>query len=82
MKSLSLAAMAAAMLRAGCASLAPDYERPALPVSGDWPSGPAYGQPASPQAPGAADIAWQQFIVDDKLRRLVAMALENNRDLR
>ncbi len=82
MKYLPLASMAAAMLLAGCASLAPDYERPALPVAGDWPKGPAYAKPAAPQAPEAADIAWQQFIVDDKLRRLVAMALENNRDLR
>src|SRR5690606_4244255 len=30
----------------------------------------------------AADIAWQQFILDADLRKIVSMALENNRDLR
>jgi multidrug efflux system outer membrane protein len=29
-----------------------------------------------------ADIPWQEFFVDEKLRKLIALALENNRDLR
>src|SRR3546814_18142813 len=29
-----------------------------------------------------ADLAWRDFFTDERLRRLIALALENNRDLR
>lgn len=64
-----------------CATLAPEYARPKAPVAPDWPSGPAYAD-AEPGAPGAAELEWQRFFVDEKLRALVELALENNRDLR
>jgi multidrug efflux system outer membrane protein len=69
---------------AGC-SLQPTYERPATPVAGSFPSGPAY---KSAQAvPGgttlpATDIGWRDFLRDARLQRLVEIALANNRDLR
>jgi len=67
---------------AGC-TLAPQYSRPEAPVPAAWPSGPAYGQAAGEQADKAiADIPWQEFFIDPKLRELIALALENNRDLR
>ncbi len=67
---------------AGC-TLAPQYSRPEAPVPAAWPSGPAYGQAAEEQADKAiADIPWQEFFIDPKLRELIALALENNRDLR
>jgi len=69
---------------AGC-SLAPVYERPAAPVPTQWTSGQASGMAAddTQAAPSsAAVLQWDSFIVDDKLRELVALALENNRDLR
>jgi len=67
---------------AGC-TLAPKYTRPEAPVPASWPKGPAY-QEAVGLAPvkAAADIPWQEFFVDDRLRQLIALALENNRDLR
>lgn len=61
---------------AGC-SLAPPYERPPAPVPEDWTDGTEKGadEPAS-------HLDWQSFVVDPSLRDLVALALENNRDLR
>ncbi len=68
---------------AGCATMAPDYQRPAAPVPAAWPKGLAY-QPASAATaqPAAADLPWQDFFIDPQLRQIVTQALENNRDLR
>ncbi len=73
--------LAGATLFAGGCTLAPRYSRPAAPVPGDWPAGPAYASAAA-SAPAALDLRWQEFITDDKLRQLIALALRNNRDLR
>jgi outer membrane protein, multidrug efflux system len=67
----------------GCASMAPEYTRPEAPVPSEWPSGPSYKE--SEAKPGdriAADIPWQEFFIDGELQELIALALENNRDLR
>lgn len=72
----------AAVLLAGC-SLAPHYTRSEAPVHAAWPEGPAYQ--AEAKAPGKrpiADLAWRDFFVDKRLKELIALALENNRDLR
>ena len=68
---------------AGCTTMAPTYTRPAAPVAAAWPSGTAIGTEAatSPQKP-VAEIPWREFFVDEQLRKLIALALENNRDLR
>lgn len=84
MKHSFFAPLAAALLVAGCGSMAPAYKQPTLPVASGWPVGPGAAAPsrASAAAIPIADIAWQQFIVDDRLRELVSLALQNNRDLR
>lgn len=64
-----------AMLLSGC-SLAPTYERPVAPVADTWA-----GQSAKQGSP-INQLAWQTFIVDPELRRLVVIALDNNRSLR
>ncbi len=74
-----LAVMVAALLT-GCVNLAPTYERPVSPVAAGWPRGPAY--PAGATSQGEASIDWQSFILDPRLRQLIALALDNNRDLR
>ena len=67
----------------GCATMAPKYERPAAPVPNAWPQGPAYKELAgAASAKAVADIPWQEFFVDPQLRKLIALALANNRDLR
>jgi multidrug efflux system outer membrane protein len=79
----SLLTMAALALLAGC-SLAPVYERPAQPVAQAWPAGDAYkGLPAAAaDARPVSEIQWRDYFADDRLRRVIALALENNRDLR
>ncbi|WP_188565520.1 efflux transporter outer membrane subunit [Undibacterium terreum] len=85
----SLIAMAAAALAllAGC-SLAPTYEHPGAPVMQTWPTGAAY-KTADPGATAAAasntpvsDLEWREFFIDERLRKVIALALANNRDLR
>ncbi|MDO9438750.1 TolC family protein [Hydrogenophaga sp.] len=77
LSSLALTLVAAAVLSA--CSFIPKYERPIAPVAAQFP-GP---QPAAVAgAPSGADVAWREFIGDARLRELVALALQNNRDLR
>lgn len=66
----------------GC-TLAPKYTRPEAPVPATWPGGAAYDNAqASPGAPAAAGLAWREFFTDDRLRKVIETALNNNRDLR
>jgi len=68
---------------AGCTTMAPDYTRPAAPVAGSWPGGPAYQEnSAGPDKAAVADIPWREFFAADNLRQVIALGLENNRDLR
>ena len=67
----------------GCATMAPKYQQPAAPVPTAWPNGPSYRETkAGAGEKAVADIPWQEFFIDQNLRKLIALALENNRDLR
>jgi outer membrane protein, multidrug efflux system len=67
---------------AGC-TLAPKYNKPEQPVPASWPEGPSYKDgAAAAQDKAIADIPWREFFTDGQLRQLIALALENNRDLR
>ena len=67
---------------AGC-TMAPHYTRPAPPVPAEWPSGPAYkGVADGPTDQAAADIGWREFYADERLQKVIGLALSNNRDLR
>ncbi len=77
-----LSASIAATMLAGC-SLIPKYERPAAPVASDWPAlNAATGTTGASSTPAAADIEWQSFFSDPKLKQLISAALQNNRELR
>ncbi|MDD3295184.1 MAG: efflux transporter outer membrane subunit, partial [Geobacteraceae bacterium] len=79
----SLVLYICAILCLGGCAMAPKYNRPQAPVPSAWPQGEAYKEASGDSsARPAADISWQDFFVDEKLRKLVALALENNRDLR
>jgi outer membrane protein, multidrug efflux system len=84
-RAATLAAPATAALSAlalaGCMSFIPAYERPAAPVAAAYAAEltPAAGSIA---ASAAADIEWQRFFTDARLKRLIETALVNNRDLR
>ncbi|MGH8142122.1 MAG: efflux transporter outer membrane subunit [Steroidobacteraceae bacterium] len=86
--------LALAATAAGC-TLVPTYQRPAASVAAAFPSGPAYraagpavaGTVAGGAGPGARSlpapqIGWSDFFHDPRLRRLIELALANNRDLR
>ncbi|MBO1017345.1 efflux transporter outer membrane subunit [Achromobacter sp. SD115] len=68
------------LLASGCVSMAPDYNRPALPVPA------AYAAPGSEataaSAAAAAETGWRTYFPDPALQTLISSALANNRDLR
>lgn len=70
-----LTAFAAALVLAGC-SMTPEYQRPALPVPEAWPAD------ASATAAASKPVDWSSFFPDERLRALIKLALEHNRDLR
>lgn len=63
-----------AILLAGC-SMQPGYERPAMPVAAAWTA-------SNTGARSIADTDIQHYFPDARLQKLLASALENNRDLR
>ena len=74
-------AVTLALALSGCVSLAPKYVRPALPVAAAFDDTPvALATAATFEA--AAQIEWQRFFADARLRQLIGLALANNRDLR
>lgn len=86
MSKLTLTPLVAALCLAGC-SFIPTYERPAAPVPAQFADAPAIVSAATPAAPAAsaplaADTQWQDFFQDARLKRLIDLALHNNRDLR
>ncbi|MBE0626943.1 MAG: efflux transporter outer membrane subunit [Burkholderiales bacterium] len=71
--------LALALMLAGCTTMIPGYERPAAPIAQNYPGATAA------QAPGgaaASQIEWQSYFGDARLKRLIEVALNNNRDLR
>ena len=74
-----LVPLAAALVLAGCINLAPDYERPEAPVAQAWPEGESY---KLSEVKREALPEWRDFICNEKLRRVIELALANNRDLR
>lgn len=68
---VSLIALSAAL---SACTMAPNYERPALPVASQW------------QAPAAtiadARLKWKALFTDPALQSTIQLALDNNRDLR
>lgn len=78
MKRLTLGA-AVLLALTGCANLAPDFERPAAPVPDQWP---ALASTPVGQGKALAEVVWQDFFSDDRLKQVIAQALQNNRDLR
>jgi multidrug efflux system outer membrane protein len=68
--------LAAVLALTGC-TMIPEYERPPAPVAARYP-----GAAEGPAGPAAADMAWRHFFADERLKRLIELALTNNLDLR
>ena len=71
----TLGVLTAAALSA--CSMIPTYERPAAPVPAAFPAG---GATSATQA--ASDIDWRAYFGDARLKALIELSLQNNRDLR
>ncbi len=69
-----ISAMTLSAILSAC-SMIPDYQRPANPVLLE-------SSDEIVAAPLAADIGWQEFYRDKQLQQLIALSLENNRNLR
>ena len=70
------------ILLGGC-SLAPKYQPPEAPVPESWPQGEAYTDASARSDKTAAqDLNWEDFFTDERLKKVIRLALENNRDLR
>lgn len=72
----TLAAVLLAATAVSACTLAPRYERPALPVAQAWP------EAATTQGPSAAELDWRQVFQDPRLQGVIDLALKENRDLR
>lgn len=64
----------------GCINLAPTYQRPMPPVPIDW-KGRGAANARTAQHPGSS-IDWHDLVTDERLRKVIARTLDNNRDLR
>jgi len=64
------------LLFSGCATLAPEYERPSAPI----PTTLAISVKENTQSVQA--LSWQAFIRDERLSKVIAQSLEQSRDLR
>ena len=81
-QSVILLLLGIALLPMGC-TMAPNNTRPIAPVSAAWPVGAAYAETTSTTNAGVvADLGWQEFFTDEKLRHVIAASLTNNLDLR
>jgi multidrug efflux system outer membrane protein len=76
---IKVACLAAVVCLVGC-TMIPRYQQPALPVPNQYPGPVAATAPVA--TPAAADIAAHEVFRDERLNRLVDLALANNRDLR
>lgn len=80
MKPTLLRAIAAATMTTvlgGCVSMAPHYQRPEAPVPAQ------FGNAATAEAePALAVPAWREVFLEPCLQQVIALALQNNRDLR
>lgn len=73
MRKSSVSILAVALLSGAC-SLVPSLDPVKSPVSAKFP--------VNTGGEVSADIAWQKFFTDPRLRKLVEVSLANNRDLR
>ena len=70
-----VAFLCAALIASGC-TMIPKYDRPPAPVAAQYPG------VSQTNETDVADIAWQTFFADERLKKLIEVALTNNLDLR
>ena len=79
-------ALAAVLAASGCATLVPPTPQAQAGIPAEWPLPEVTptGADAGAETPALpmADIGWRDFFADPRLEEVVALALDNNRDLR
>ncbi len=81
-KHLFFLLMGSILILDGC-TMAPEYTRPTAPVPAGFPSGNAYPESrGTTSIPDPPDLQWREFFSDEKLKKIIETALENNRNLR
>ena len=73
-----LAPLCAVLILAGCTNLAPTYDRPAAPVPTVLDNTATVAGASEAYAP----LGWESMVLSEPLRELIALSLQNNRDLR
>ena len=76
-KCLGLCVLALAL---SACSMAPKYQQPVVDMASTFPKASGSLNPQGRVA--AADLGWQDYFADARLRQLIDLALQNNRDLR
>ncbi len=83
MKMLRIILTAGLLLVFGGCSLAPSYQRPALPVAGSLPGADvSYRTENRGELPMVCQLGWRDVFTDPCLQQLIETSLANNRDLR
>jgi len=72
----TLSIVAITFLVSGCATLSPEYERPSAPIPSTFASN------AKESNQSAQELSYRAFINDERLTKVVALALEQSRNLR
>lgn len=68
-------ALTLTMTLAGCTNFIPEYSRPELPVTNDWP--------VNQQGYEESSVTnWRSFVNNEELKMLIELSLENNKDLK
>lgn len=78
-------ALAAVLAASGCATLVPPTPEAQAGIPAAWPMPEVTAAGADAGAAAAlpvADVGWRDFFADPRLEEVVALALDNNRDLR
>lgn len=84
-RSVRLLPIAAAIVLAGCSSMAPEYTRSDSSVSNEWQIDAIEKTIEDTQglsSQQALDIPWKDFIKDERLEQVIDLALSSNRSLR
>lgn len=74
-KLMLLASAGTGLVLSGC-TMIPKYERPEAPVPAQYPG------VTEAATTNASEIAWTHFFAEERLQKLIGLALTNNRDLR
>ncbi len=77
MSALKIVSSSLLALALAACTMAPDYERPELPVAAAWPQ-EGEGSPGG----DVTSMEWQAFFRSEPMRKIIGIALEHNRDLR